>query len=230
MAALEKGGDVAPRSWNEGEARTVGNSRPTPGWPELVAAGAGLLSGTLAAVAYYSVFLNPLTHAFTIWVVLAVVVVRRQPSAQAIMRATIALLGAVVAFYVGKKVVYGIKYAGSSYELNVVVLIFWCIVAIGAGIVFGLVFRHIGNDDQAGKIATAAAIGLLIGDAVRRYGLSDPLLLVAVSAGVALVMWLGARSGGAAIRIALWSVPLAVVGFAVSSAPDLLQQLRVVGF
>lgn len=220
---------MAPRSGSEGEVHAASSSQPTLGWPELVTAGAGLLSGALAAVAYYSVFLNPLTHAFTIWIVLAVVVTRRQPAGRAIMRATIALLGAVVAFYVGKKIMYGIAYPGSPYELNVVVLTFWCILAIGAGIVFGLVFRHIGDDEQTGRIATAAAVGLLLGDAVRRYGFSDPLLFVATAAGVALVIGLGSRSGRAALKIALWSVPLAVVGFAVSSAPDLLQQLRVAG-
>ncbi|WP_199430067.1 hypothetical protein [Qaidamihabitans albus] len=117
-----------------------GADRParTPGYPGLLlVASAGLLSGAFAAVAYYSTSLR---------IVLAVLVTRRQAACRAIVRAIVALAAAVVAFYVGKKVVYGIEYAGMPYEIDLVTLATWLALAGVAGTVFGLAFRYVGHD------------------------------------------------------------------------------------
>ncbi|MET8853112.1 hypothetical protein [Amycolatopsis sp. NPDC004625] len=78
----------------------------------------GLVSGAIGAYAYYSPSLRPLAHAFTLWIALLAAVVPGARDARAIARAVVALATAVVAFYCGKDVMYGIKYPGMPYSVN----------------------------------------------------------------------------------------------------------------
>lgn len=204
----------------------------TVGRRELLIAGAGVLSGGFAAVAYYTPLLRSLPHSFGIWIVLVVVVTRRQEPAQAVVRAVIALESAVVAFYVGKAVCYGIKYPGMPYGISTANLAIWSVLAALAGVLFGLSFRLAGRDDRWGVLATAAIVGLLLGDAFRqiRFAPADePALTLFTVAAVSLVLWLGSRSPPQLFRISALAIPLTVVGFVVATAPDLLEQLIFTG-
>jgi len=64
----------------------------------------GATSGAFGAYSYYNDLLRPLAHVFSIWIVLAVALSVRQTPRQAMFRTTVGLVAAVIAFYVGKKI------------------------------------------------------------------------------------------------------------------------------
>ncbi|EMD24528.1 hypothetical protein [Amycolatopsis azurea] len=93
---------------------------------DAVAIVAGAASGALGAYAYYNELLQPLAHSFTIWIVLIVAVVPGMPRRRAMVRAVFALIAAVLAFYPGKAVMYGFKYAGMPYQVDPSTLVLCC--------------------------------------------------------------------------------------------------------
>ncbi|WP_024877431.1 DUF6518 family protein [Saccharomonospora piscinae] len=212
--------------------RTPAGPGRLPLRPELLVALAGLLTGAFAAVAYYSPLLRSLAHTFVIWTALAAVVAAGQSPRTAVVRVSIALLGAVSAFYSGKAVVYGVLYSGGALPLNLFDLLVWGGLAVVAGVVLGLGLRAVGDSGARGTVATASALGLMWGDVVRRTGLvfsPDPALVAVTGLLTAVLLLLGSRSRAQAARIALLAVPLTVPGFLLVSAPDLLEQLLITG-
>ncbi|MEW2501046.1 MULTISPECIES: hypothetical protein [unclassified Amycolatopsis] len=192
---------------------------------EALSAAGGLLSGAFAAFAYYNDTLRILAHAFVLWIALVVAVSAGRGPRRAYVRTVAALLPAVVAFYVGKKVMYGLKYPGMPYSIDTQTVLLWCLLAVLAG-TLGLAFRFIGAPTRAGTLATAAAVGLLLADAVREWShFGPPTLGVATLLAVGLVLGLGVRSLRQLGFVALWVVPFALAATVLVAAPDLLESL-----
>jgi hypothetical protein len=148
---------------------------------------------------------------------------------RAIARAIVALAAAVVAFYYGKDVMYGVKYPGMPYEVDLEQLGLWCVLAAVAGAAAGVVFGPIGREDVRGTVSTALAAGLLLGEAVRRSGRADGVVFtVATLLALALVLGRGIRSRKQAVRVLGWTVPMALAGFLLVSAPDVLEQIVLI--
>jgi hypothetical protein len=192
----------------------------------------GLLTGSFAAWAYYGDTFRPLAHTFGLWITLVVLLSARRPVVDAVVRSVLALATAVLAFYIGKQVMYGIEYPGSPYSLNGEVIAEWLVLAAVAGCLFGWLFCRVGRDGWAGAAATAAGVGLLVGDAFRRswnYGDQGAVVPAVTVVGVALVLALAVRSRRQLGLVALWTLPMAVLGVLLVSAPDALEQLLITG-
>ena len=198
----------------------------------LAAVAGGLLTGGFAAWAYYSDTYRPLAHTFGLWITLVVLLSARRRVGWAVVRSVLALATAVVTFYVGKQVMYGIEYPGMPYALNREQITQWLVLAVIAGALSGVLFSRAGQDDRAGAVATAGAVGLLVGDAVRRcwtYGVVDPVVPAAAVLFIGLVLAGTVRSGRQLGRVALWTAPMAVLGAVLVSAPDALEQVLITG-
>jgi hypothetical protein len=192
----------------------------------------GLLTGGFAAWAYYSDTYRPLAHTFGLEITLVVLLSARLPTPPAVVRAVLALGTAVLTFYVGKQVMYGVEYPGMPYALNREEIEQWLVLALLAGTLFGWAFSRAGEDGRAGAIATAGAVGLLVGDAFRRcwtYGVVDPVVPVAAVVFIGLVLAGTVRSRRQLGRVMLWTAPMAAFGVLLVSAPDALEQLLVTG-
>jgi hypothetical protein len=203
----------------------------------LVAIAGGLLTGGFAAAASYVDLLNPLAHAFALWIVLVALVSARQTWRVAALRSGAGLVAAVLSFYVGKKVVYDDRYS-PPLLWNGDEVVEWLALAVLAGGLLGWAFHRIGRSGRAGALSTGAAIALVIGDAGRRlwswhYGWNgdhdhqQAVLLIAALVGVALTAAVGVRSRRQLGEVVCWSVPMAVLGYVLVSLPDVLEQLLI---
>ncbi len=189
---------------------------------------AGVASGAAGAYAYYSDPLRPLAHSFTIWIVLVVAVTAGAPRRRAAVRAAGALIAAVLAFYWGKALVYGIKYAGMPYQIDASTTVLWCTLAIAGGLLAGFLLSMIGRTDIRGTVATAAVVGLLVADVVRQSGRSGiGVLLLATVVAIGFVGFRGIRSLRQGIQVAAYAIPLGGLGFVVVSAPDILEEVLI---
>jgi hypothetical protein len=187
---------------------------------------AGTLTGGAAAWAYYDAVYRPLSHTFGLWILTVALLSARQPRISAIGASCLALLAAVVAFYVGKKLMYGIRYPGMPYELNTTQLTEWGVLAVIAGIALGAAFAGIGT---TGHRSTAAAIGLLAADAYRRASSYPSDGVVVISFGVlavVAVLAVAIRTPRQLLQTAAWTLPAIALGYLLISAPDLLESLR----
>ncbi|UUV34491.1 hypothetical protein NQK81_13920 [Amycolatopsis roodepoortensis] len=196
------------------------------GFSDVVVIAAGAVSGAVGAYAYYSEPLRPLAHSFTLWIVLIVAVVPGMPRRRAVVRAVCALIAAVLVFYLGKAVMYGVKYAGMPYRIDLPTLVLWCGLAVAGGVVAGLLLDAVGRTDRRGTMATAAVVGLLVADLVRRSDRSGVgTLAVATAFAIAFVAWRGIRTPRQAARVALAALPMGLAGLVVVSAPDFFEGL-----
>ncbi|SDC53160.1 hypothetical protein SAMN05660690_1788 [Geodermatophilus telluris] len=198
----------------------------------LVAVSAGVLTGGLAAWAYHDDVLRPLSHVFLLWTATIALLSARQPWRRAVVVSSVTLLAAVLAFYVGKQVVYGIEYPGMPYALDTGQVLQWLVLAVVAGAVLGVAFAGIGTPGRAGSIGTAAALGLLVADAYRRassYPAEAPVVVTAAVLAAAAVLAVALRSPRQLPGIAAWTVPAVLAGLVLVSAPDLLEQLLLTG-
>jgi hypothetical protein len=198
------------------------------GAPVLAVAG-GVLTGGFAAWAYYDDTFRPLAHTFGLWITVLALVSARRPVRDAVLRSVLALGSAVLAFYVGKKVVYDQLYSPPlpwpREELQE-----WLVLAVVVGCLLGAAFSRIGRPGRAGAVATAAFLGLLAGDAFRRvagYGSSESVVVVVALLGAAAVLVTAVRSRRQLAEIALWVVPMAALGLLLVSLPDVLEQLLI---
>lgn len=202
-------------------------------WSHLLAAVlAGLVTGGFAAWAYYGGLFYPLSHTFGLWIVTVALLSARQSRAEAIVTSFLALLVAVVAFFYGKKIMYGIKYPGMPYAVNADQLLEWGLLAAVAGAILGSVFCRIGARGRAGAIGSAFAIGLLAADAYRRainYHGQAPVVIGFAAVAVAAVLVVAVRIPRQLLPIVAWSLPALVVGYGLVSAPDALEQLLITG-
>ncbi|GAB3556336.1 hypothetical protein J2S53_002323 [Actinopolyspora lacussalsi] len=142
----------------------------------------GVLSGAFAAFGFYHRPLNPFAHALTPWVMLAVLVSARRTPRTAVPRTIACLLGAVVAFYVGKPLLYNTVYYPDAPEIGIQVnnLVMWCVLAVFAGAVLGGVFSAISGGSWSGSAATATALALLLAATIEEtgFGFADSDLLL----------------------------------------------------
>lgn len=194
----------------------------------------GVLSGGFAAWAYYGETFNQLSHAFGLWIVMVVLVSARRHVPEAVGRAVLGLAAAVLSFYVGKKIMYGIEYPGMPYALNLDEIAQWLVLALPAGLLLGWCAALIGRPTRAGTLATAALTGLLVADTYRRvaagyWSTSSVVLVVFCVLAVALVIALGARSARQLVLVLAATPVFAVLGFVLVSAPDALEQLVITG-
>ncbi|WP_232665384.1 DUF6518 family protein [Pseudonocardia sp. TRM90224] len=187
----------------------------------------GALSGAFGAYAHHNELLRPLAHVLGPWLLVAVVAAARQPARRAMVDCVVSLLAAVVAFYVGKDLIYGIRYPGSPFALNLTVLTLWCGLAVVGGIALGLAFHRIGSTGWPGAAATAAAAGLLIADGVREIGHRNesPVLLVFAVLAVLAVGLLAARGARQLALTAVLVLPMTLVGYVIVTAPDVLEDI-----
>ncbi len=138
------------------------------------AVGPAAAVGTAAAVAmvyaYYNDPWRPLAHVLAPWAVLAVAVAFRRPLLPAVAAGVASLAAAVVTFYVGLKVGHDIRWAdsGSVMGIDWDRIRLWLVLACLAGGVFGLLGATAARRDWRGAAATAALLGLLLGEAYRR--------------------------------------------------------------
>lgn len=199
---------------------------------EVVALICGLVTGGFAAWAYYDELLRPLAHTFGLWITLVALLAARQQLRPAVVRGCLALIAAVLAFYVGKKVMYGIEYPGMPYSLNGTQVMTWLVLAVLGGGVLGAAFSRIGRSDRWGPLATAAVVGLLIADAYRRstdYPADAPVVISFAVLAVVAVLTVAIRSFRQLAATAAWTIPMTLLGLALVSAPDVLEQLLITG-
>lgn len=199
---------------------------------DVLAGGAGLGTGAFAAWAYYSNPFRPLAHTFLPWTALVVLTSAGASARRAVARAVLALSTAVVAFSVGKQLVYGVRYPGMPYALDIPELVRWLALAVVAGSLLGWVFFRVGRAGPAGALATAAAVGLLAADAYRRSaGRPDEGVVVWTVAvlAAAAVLALDVRSWRRLALVGVLVVPCTLAGYLLVSAPDALEQLLLTG-
>jgi hypothetical protein len=193
----------------------------------LVTCGAiGLLTGAFAAYCAYSPPLRVLAHSLGPWVLAVALVAARTDVRRACARSVALLVGAVVAFYVGKKVFYGIKYPGLPYDVAVDAMVLWCGFAVVAGLALGFLFHAIGADTWRGALAAAAAVGLLLADAWDAGGFDldrgRPLGVLALAGALAVLARQGSQPGKGK-RFAVVIVPVTVLAYVVVQVPDVIE-------
>ena len=93
---------------------------------------ASAVTGGFAAWAYYDDIFRPLSHSFGLWIALLALLSAGQPARRAIAHSGLALAAAVVVFYVGKKILYGIDYPGMPYSINASELVEWLVLSVVA--------------------------------------------------------------------------------------------------
>ncbi|WP_410579708.1 hypothetical protein [Amycolatopsis sp. lyj-108] len=169
-----------------------------------------------------------LAHSFTIWIVLVVAVTAGAPRRHAAVRAVGTLIAAVLAFYWGKALVYGVEYAGMPYEIDVSTTVLWCAMAIAGCLIAGFLVSTIGRSDIRGTVATATIVGLLVADVVRQSSRSGlGVLLLATVVAIGFVGIRGIRSLRQGLQVAAYAIPLAGRGFMIVSAPDFLEEVVI---
>ncbi|SFD61615.1 hypothetical protein SAMN04487819_101319 [Actinopolyspora alba] len=214
-------------------ARNRANGALWSGAALLLVGSVGVLSGAFAAFGFYHRLLNPFAHALTPWVLLAVLVSARRAPRTAVPRTIVCLLGAVVAFYVGKPLLYNTVYYPDAPDIGVQVnnLVMWCVLAMLTGAVLGAVFSAIGGASWSGSAATATAIALLLAATIEETGFgladSDLPLLLCCGCAVLLTLHLADTRDGRLRRIGVLTLPLLVAGFVLVAAPDLLQGMTL---
>jgi Family of unknown function (DUF6518) len=199
----------------------------------LLAAPAGVALACVVVYAYYNDPWRPLAHVLGPWVLLSAAVAFRRPPVIAVVSAVASLAAAVVTYYVGLKVGHDIRWAGTDSVMGVNWdrIQLWLVLAGFAGGVLGLLGATAARRDWPGAAATAALLGLLIGDAYRRlsyWGLDVAVVVDAVA--VVVVFGLATRVNRRPLLTLALSGVAAIGGFVVVSAPDLLEQLLVEGF
>jgi Family of unknown function (DUF6518) len=196
------------------------------------AALAGMALAVVVVYAYYNNPWRPLAHVLGPWVVLAVAVAFRRPPMLAIGASVASLAAAVVTFYIGLKVGHDIRWAGTAsvMPINWGGIQLWLVLAAVAGAVFGLLGSNVGRPDWRGAAATAAPLGLLLGEVYRRLSGWGPDVAVSADVLLAIVLFATAtRVNRRPLLTLLLTVVATVAGFVVVSAPDLLEQLLIEG-
>lgn len=201
----------------------------------LILAGAvGAAVAIVIVYAYYNDPWRPLAHSLGLWALLASAVGFRRPPALAIGASIASLAAAVITYFVGLKVGHDIRWSGSGSVMfvNWGDIQLWLVLAVPAGVVFGLLGSFAPRTDWRGAAATATLLGLLLGDAYRRYsnwGGFDAAVTVDVIAAIAVFLIASKFNRRPLLTLGL-TVATAVLGLLVVSAPDFIQQVLIEGF
>ena len=197
-----------------------------------VAAVVGVLAAVVVVYAYYNDPWRPLAHTLGLWVALTAAVTFGRPVPRAVAAAITFLAVAVVSFYVGLKVGHDIRWAGSGsvMGINWGDAQLWLILAVPAGAVLGLLGASATRRDWYGPAATAALLGLLLGDAWRRLASYGPDIAVTVDLlATVVILAVATRANRRPELTAAMTVVAALAGFVVVSAPDFLEQVLIEG-
>ncbi|NIH66711.1 hypothetical protein FB380_001157 [Modestobacter marinus] len=199
------------------------------------------MAGTIGvAVATATVYANyndpwrPLAHSLGLWAVMASAVAFRRPPVLAI-GAPIASLGtAVVTFYVGLKVGHDIRWAdsGSHMSINWDRIGSWLVLAVVAGVAFGLLGFFAPRPEWKGAAATAALMGLLVADAYRQFSRNrdiDVSVIVDVLAALAVFV-IATRDNKRPLSTLGLTIAASALGLVAVSAPDFIEQGLIEGF
>lgn len=205
---------------------------PLRGSRAAAALASGIVTGGFAAWAYYDDLYRPLAHSFGLWIAMLALLSAGQRPRRAIVHSCAALAAAVLAFFIGKHVMYGIEYPGMPNAINMSELVEWLVLSVVAGGLLGWAFSWAGRPGYSGAVGTAAVIGLLVADAYRRssnYPADAPVVGIFAVLAVVVVLCVTVRSWRQAAVVAGCALPCAVAGWLLVSAPDLLEQVLITG-
>jgi len=199
--------------------------------------GAAAIGTALAVAVVYANYNDPwrpLAHTLGLWAVMASAVAFRRPLALAVGASIASLAAAVITFYIGLKVGHDIRWAGtdSSMPLNWDKMQLWLVLAVLAGVAFGLLGSFAPRREWKGALATAGLVGLLAADAYRRFhnwGEIDVAVIVDVIAALA-VFAIGSRANKRPLLTLGFTVAVGALGLVAVSAPDFIEQGLIEGF
>ncbi|WP_134046380.1 DUF6518 family protein [Amycolatopsis arida] len=203
-----------------------GRGRPSGPRALVIAVLIGVASGAFGAGAYYSDALSPLAHTVGLWVVVGVAVSARLPTRTASTAAVVSLLAAVVAFEVGKTVIYVARYPGTTYSMSAETLAFWSVVALMIGPILGLASSTMGRGGWKGPASIATICGILLGEAIWRqlnynmFSGTDVAVVFDLVAAVVIIA-LNARTAGRLGGTLASLVPATALGYAVTEVQKL---------
>ncbi|MCZ2815327.1 DUF6518 family protein [Modestobacter sp. VKM Ac-2984] len=200
----------------------------------LVAGTVGVAVAIAVVYAYYNDPWRPLAHSLGLWAVMASAVGFRRRLPLAVGASIASLATAVVTFYVGLKVGHDIRWAGSGSVMSVNWdrIGLWLVLAVLAGVAFGLLGSFAPHRDWKGAAATAALVGLLMADAYRRYstwGGIDVAVAVDVLAALAVFV-IATRDNKRPLLTLGLTFATAALGLVAVSAPDFIEQGLIEGF
>lgn len=205
---------IADFRWLTGthDTRMFGTARITR--RDVIAALGGMVVGAAGAAFYYDQTMRPLAHTLQMWVLLVAVVATRQPPLRGALQGAVAMLTSVLSFYLGKAVIYGQLYPGTSYDLDWVDIAGWVVLGILGGSLLGLTASRMGQAGWLSVAATSVLVGFLVIDGYARfrdYGEVLPLWIAA--AGASLLIAIGVRSRAQLTRLAITLGPALLVGY-----------------
>jgi hypothetical protein len=137
-----------------------------------------------------------------------------------------------VTFYVGLKVGHDLRWAdaGSSMAINWDQIQLWLIFAVPAGAILGLLGSRAPHPSWQGAAASAALLGVLLGEAYRRYTGYGPDIAVGVALLLAAALYVvTVRRNRQPVLTLVFTALASVAGLLLVSAPDLVEQLLVRG-
>lgn len=180
----------------------------------------GGCSGAFGAFCYYADTLRPLAHSVGLWICAALVAsAGRRHRGHPVLGAVVTLVAAVVCYYVVRDMVL------RSYGLDVFNLVLWASGAVVGGIALGLVGALLDQPNWWGAAATAAAGGLLIGDAfVRLHNYGPDIVVVVDAAGTVAVLAWAYRTRRVLSDALLLLVPMTALGYVLVALPNGIEQ------
>lgn len=204
-------GDNSPARHIVSWSRAVALSR-RGGAGFVVALMAGMLVGVFGAYCYYNPTLRPLAHTFQLWTLLIALIGSRFTVVMGAIRGAASLAVSVVAFYLGKAVLYHIKYPGTSYGFNPSEALFWTVLGIAGGTVLGCAASRLVNHGWVSAAATSMFIGLQILDGYHRYHqYGDSVPLVFAGLGTVVLLAFTGRTWTQLLRVLVILSPGLVV-------------------
>jgi len=200
----------------------------------LVAAAVGVAVAVAVVYAYYNDPWRPLAHTFGLWAVMASAVAFGRPPALAIGASIASLAAAVVTFYIGLKVGHDIRWAGSDSTMWIDwdKMQLWLVLAVLAGVAFGLLGSFAPRQEWKSALATAGLVGLLAADAYRRFsnwGGIDVAVTVDVIAALAVLV-IASRYNKRPLLTVGFTIAVGALGLVAVSAPDFIEQGLIEGF
>jgi len=135
------------------------------------------------------------------------------------LNSVVAFAVAVAAFYLAAKVIHDVRWSelGSHVPLDLAKMRQWIVIAVPAGVVLGWLGSECVMDRRSGAAATAAPIGLLIGDSIYSLYSTTGFSVVALldlACSVSIFV-LATRRNRRPLQTLLWAAATSVAGFVV---------------